>query len=107
MHIRIYWGKVVGDAWPSIEQRYREVMELPVKGLLGRFVTQDVNDRESMFTITFWSDVESIREWEASPSYANLYLAAVSPHITGAMSVSLCEVKAFDAAGLLKALARP
>jgi len=106
MHIRIYWGKVVGHAWPSIEQRYRELMDIPVKGLLGRFVTQDVNDQESMFTITFWQDMESIREWEASDSYANLYLAAVSPHITGAMSVSLCEVKVFEAAALVQSLQR-
>ena len=104
MHVRIYWGKVAGHAWPSIEQRYRQLMEVPVEGLLGRFVTQDVNDQESMFTITFWKDVESIRAWEASPSYANLYLAAVSPYITGAMSVSLCEVKMLEAAGLAHAL---
>lgn len=106
MHIRIYWGKVAGDAWPSIEERYRELMAVPASGLLGRFVTQDVNDRESMFTITFWRDIESIQQWEASPSYANLYLATVSPFIVGAMSVSLCEVKVFEAAGLLQALSK-
>lgn len=104
MHIRIYWGKVAGHAWPSIEQRYRELMELPVQGLLGRFVTQDVKDQESMFTITFWRDMESIQAWEASASYADLYLAAVSPYIAGAMSVSLCEIKVFEASGLAAAL---
>ncbi len=106
MHVRIYWGKVAGHAWPSIEQRYRELMEVPVAGLLARFVTQDVNDRESMFTITFWQDMASIQAWEASESYASLYLAAVSPYIAGAMSVSLCEIKVFEAAGLAAALAR-
>jgi heme-degrading monooxygenase HmoA len=100
MHIRIYWGKVMGDAWPDIEQRYKRLMEFPAPGLLARFVTQDVNDRESMFTVTFWQDAESIKAWEASDGYANLYLAAVSPFITGAMSVSLCEVKVFEAAAL-------
>jgi heme-degrading monooxygenase HmoA len=104
MHVRIYWGKVAGHAWPSIEERYRELMAAPVDGLLARFVTQDVNDQESMFTITFWKDMESIRAWESSESYAKLYLAAVSPYITGAMSVSLCEVKVLEAAGLAKVL---
>lgn len=104
MHIRIYWGKVAGHAWPSIEQRYRELMEVPVDGLLGRFVTQDVNDQESMFTITFWKDIKSIRAWEASPNYANLYLAAVSPYIAGEMAVSLCEIKVFESARLVHAL---
>lgn len=107
MHIRIYWGKVAGNAWPSIEQRYRELMEVPAKGLLGRFVTRDVNDQDSMFTITFWDDIQSIQEWEASPRYASLFLAAVSPFIVGAMSVSLCEVKVFEAAGLVEALKKP
>lgn len=106
MHIRIYWGKVLGEAWPDIEQRYRRLMDFPAPGLLGRFVTQDVNDRESMFTVTFWKDAESIRAWEASDDYTNLYLAAVSPFITGAMSVSLCEVKLFEAAALASELSR-
>ena len=104
MHVRIYWGKVIGNAWPSIEDRYRALMEVPAKGLLGRFVTRDVNDLDSMFTITFWQDLESIREWEASPDYANLFLAAVSPFIAGALSVSLCEVRVLNAAGLVQAL---
>ena len=55
-------------------------------------------------TIDAARDMESIRAWEASPSYANLYLAAVSPYIAGAMSVSLCEIKVFEAAGLAAAL---
>jgi heme-degrading monooxygenase HmoA len=104
MHIRIYWGKVLGEQWPTIERRYRELMNFPAPGLLARFVSQDVNDNESMFTITFWQDAESIRAWEASDDYTNLYLAAVSPFIAGAMSVSLCEVKLFEASALALAL---
>ena len=93
MHIRIYWGKVQSGAWRSIEQKYRELMEIPIEGLLGRFVTQDVNDPESMFTITLWQDLESIEAWEKSSEYRELFLAAVSPFIVGSQSVSLCEVK--------------
>jgi heme-degrading monooxygenase HmoA len=105
MHIRIYWGKIQPDAWPSIERKYRELMEIPAKGLLGRFVTQDVNDPDSMFTITMWQDLASIETWEASPEYREVFLEAVSPFIIGSQSVSLCEVKVAKATDLLGALA--
>jgi len=92
MHIRIYWGRVAPESWGALERRYAELMDLPVDGLISRYVTRDVNDRESMFTITIWRDLDSIRTWEASQAYKDLYLAAVSPHILGSRSVSLCEV---------------
>lgn len=105
MHIRIYWGKIQPGAWPSIEQRYRELMNIPAQGLLGRFVTQDVNDPDSMFTITIWQDLASIEAWEASPEYRDVFLGAVAPFIIGSQSVSLCEVKVAKAVDLLSAMA--
>jgi heme-degrading monooxygenase HmoA len=106
MHIRIYWGKVQSGAWPSIERNYRELMDIPIHGLLGRFVTQDVNDPESMFTITFWQDLQSIEAWEKSSEYRDVFLAAVSPFIIGSQSVSLCEVKLAMLTGLRDNLLR-
>lgn len=92
MHIRIYWGRVAPAAWDALARKYRELMDMPVDGLVSRYVARDANDPESMFTITIWRDLDSVRTWEASQAYRDLYLAAVSPHILGSRSVSLCEV---------------
>jgi heme-degrading monooxygenase HmoA len=96
MYVRIYWGKIYPGAWEAIEERYRALMAIDAPGLLGRLVTRDVNDPESMFTITLWRDLESVRAWEDSPAYADIFAAALSPFIVGAQSVSLCEVRAAD-----------
>lgn len=94
MYVRIYWGKIHPGSWPALEEKYQRLMKVPTPGLLGRLVTQDTNNPESIFTITIWLDLASVQSWEASPEYQNVYLAAVSPHIVGSRSVSLCEVKA-------------
>ena len=93
MYVRIYWGKIHPGSWPALEEKYQGLMKVPTPGLLGRLVTQDTNDSESIFTVTIWQDLASVQSWEASSDYKNIYLAAVSPHIVGSRSVSLCEVK--------------
>jgi heme-degrading monooxygenase HmoA len=103
MFVRIYWGKIYPGAWNAIEERYRNLMAIDTPGLLGRFVTQDTKDPESMFTITLWRDEASVQEWEASPAYADTFAAALAPFIVGAQSVSLCEVKVADVEGLMEA----
>jgi heme-degrading monooxygenase HmoA len=93
MYVRIYWGKTQPGAWPDIESKYRELNAIPIPGLRARWVTQDTNDPDSMFTITLWEDIKSVRDWEASPAYRDTFLAAVKPFLVGSHTVSLCEVK--------------
>lgn len=93
MIIRIYWGKLVSGAWPAIEERYRELNRLPVPGLLGRLVSQDLNDSECMFTITYWKDFESVRAWENSEDFRKVFRAAVEPYLAGSQTISICEVR--------------
>jgi heme-degrading monooxygenase HmoA len=64
-------------------------------------VTQDVNDPESLYTITFWDDMASVEAWEASSEYENVFVAAIRPFIVGSQSVSLCEVKVENISGLV------
>lgn len=104
MHIRIYWGKIEPGAWPALEEKYRALMDIPAKGLLGRFVSQDARDPEGMFTITLWDSLESIEAWEGSQEYRDVFLAAVAPYIIGSQSISLSAVKVFKVTDLLAAL---
>jgi heme-degrading monooxygenase HmoA len=101
MIVRIYWAKVQSGAWPSIEQKYGELNMIATPGFLGRLVTQDVNDPESMFTLTFWDDLESVRAWEASAEFKNVFVPAIEPYIVGSHSISFCDVKLESLAGLL------
>lgn len=100
MLVRIWWGKIYPGSWPSIEEAYTKLNEIPVPGMLGRLVTQDVNDPESMYAITLWDSAASVRAWETSSAFKDVFLAAVGRFAAGSASISLCEVKSFDLSGL-------
>jgi heme-degrading monooxygenase HmoA len=106
MIVRIYWAKTCPGAWPSIEQKYSELNTIATPGFLGRLVTQDVNDPESLYTITFWEDLASVRAWEASAEFEKVFVPAIRPYIVGSSSVSFCEVKVASLAGLLAMASR-
>ncbi len=106
MIVRISWARTHPGAWPAVEQKYGELNKIPIAGFLGRLVTQDVNDPENLYTLTFWEDLASVRAWEASPDFENLFVAAIKPYIVGSFSVSFCEVKVADLAGLRAMLGR-
>ena len=100
MIVRIYWAKTYPDSWRSIEQKYIELNKIPTPGFLGRLVTQDVNDSESLYTITLWNDLESVLAWEASDDFEHVFVAAIRPYIVGSHSISHCEVKVESLTGL-------
>lgn len=101
MIVRIYWARTLPGAWPSIEEKYRELNEIPTPGFRGRLVTQDVNDPESLYTLTFWDDLASVQAWEASADFEKIFVAAIEPFIVGSQSVSVCEVRVESLHGLL------
>lgn len=104
MYVRIYWGRVNPDSWPSVEEKYRTLMSIDTPGLRGRLVTRDVNDPESMFTITLWDSIENVQDWEASQAYREVFLPAIRPFLAGSQSVSLCEVRVENLAGLVPSI---
>ena len=101
MIVRIYWARIEQGAWPSIEEKFSELNKISTRGFRGRLVTQDVNDPESLYTITFWDDMDSVRTWEASTEYEHVFVAAIKPFIVGSQSVSFCEVRVENISGLV------
>lgn len=100
MFVRVYWAHIVPGSLPEIEARYRQFVA-DVPGRLLRWVTQDVNDPDSILTITVWDSAESVRSWESSAGYRE-GVEAVRPFLVGAQTISLCEVKVEDSQGLAK-----
>jgi len=100
MYVRVYWAHIVPGSLPAIEAKYRQLVA-DVPGRLLRWVTQDVNDPESILTITVWDSPESVRKWETSESY-DRGVEAVRPFLVGSQAISLCEIKVDDSQGLFK-----
>ena len=100
MIVRIFWGRLYPNAWPAVERIYREYDARRTPGLRARYVTQDRNDPDSMYAITFWDDVASIERWLASDDYKVALLGALRPFVLGSQSVSLSEVRVADEGNL-------
>ena len=101
MIVRIYGGRIVPGSLPSIEEVYRQYDAASVPGMRARFVSQDVNDPDSIYVVTIWDDVASVQRWVASDDYKVRITKALRPFIVGAQSLSLSEVRVEDVAGLL------
>lgn len=104
MYVRIYWAHIVPGSLPDIEAKYRQ-LQAEIPGRLLRWVTQDVNDPESVITITLWDSEESVRAWESSAQYERS-VAAVRPYLVGSQVISLCEIKIDDHRGLAEFVKR-
>ncbi|MFG1465144.1 antibiotic biosynthesis monooxygenase [Xanthobacter sp. DSM 24535] len=99
MYLRIYWSRIIPGSWPSVRERYEQLAQVRVPGRLSRWVTQDVNDPDSIITVTLWESRESVQDWEASPQYERA-IAAMQPFLAGSHTVSLCEVKLDQGEGI-------
>lgn len=101
MIVRIYWGRIVAGALADIERVYRDYDVASVPGLLARVVSQDLNDPDSLYVITIWSDLASVERWVASDEYRERIANPLKPFIVGAHSLSLSAVRVEDLAGLV------
>jgi|KBSSwiStaDraftv2_1062776.scaffolds.fasta_scaffold660475_2 heme-degrading monooxygenase HmoA len=101
MIVRIVWGRLKPNAWPSVEQIFRRYDAASTPGLSARIVTQDVNDPESMYSIAFWSDRPSLERWLASDVYRLGFSEALRPFLASSQSVSMADVRVEDLAGLM------
>jgi heme-degrading monooxygenase HmoA len=107
MIVRIYWGRIEAGALPDIERVYRNYDVDSVPGLLARFVSQDLNDPDSLYVITIWKDLASVERWVASEEYRERITKPLKPFIVGAHSLSLSAVRVEDLAGLARRMAGP
>ena len=107
MIVRIYWGRIVPGSLPDIERVYHDYDVSSVPGLRARFVSQDLNDPDSMYVITIWTDLASVEQWVASDAYRERITKPLRPFIVGAHSLSLSAVRVEDLAGLMTRAVAP
>ena len=103
MIVRIVWGRLVPGSWKSVEQIFRQFDAASTPGLRARFVTQDVNDPESMYAIAFWDDLASVQRWLDSEAYRRGFAQSLRPFLAGSQSVSMGEVKIEDLSQMIGA----
>jgi heme-degrading monooxygenase HmoA len=100
MVIRVTWGKLRAGAWHEFERTYRDnvlTKAKTVKGLRGRWLAQDSDDKDTGFAVSLWDNLSDMKTYEQSPLYKEI-MAPLQPFFVGEYKTYRCEVKYTDVA---------
>lgn len=96
MIMRITWGKLHPGKWGEYERAYHATVMgkgRSVKGLRGRWLVQDTEDKDAGFTVSLWDSMADMRAYEQSDFYQKEILTQLQPFFVGEFKTHRCEVK--------------
>jgi heme-degrading monooxygenase HmoA len=74
MIMRITWGRIHPGKWDEYEKMYNATVVAKsknIKGLRGRWLAQDMTDKDSGYAVSLWDSVEDMQAYEQSDFYKN------------------------------------
>jgi heme-degrading monooxygenase HmoA len=98
MVIRITWGKLRAGSWDEFERTYRANVITKgkgIKGLRGRWLSQDTADRDTGFAVSLWDSLGDMQAYEESALYREI-MAPLQPFFVGEYKTYRSEVKYTD-----------
>ena len=98
MVIRITWGKLRAGSWDEFERTYRANVITKgknIKGLRGRWLSQDTEDRDTGFAVSLWESLADMQAYEQSALYREI-MAPLQPFFVGEYKTYRSEVKYTD-----------
>jgi heme-degrading monooxygenase HmoA len=96
MIMRITWGKLHPGKWDEYERAYNATVVAKsknVKGLRGRWLSQDTADKDGGFAVSLWESLADMQAYEQSDFYQKELLPALQPFFVGEFRTHRCEVK--------------
>ena len=81
MAIRITWPKPRAGSWDEFERTYRANVVTKgkgIKGLRGRWLSQDTDDRDTGFAVSLWENLADMQAYEQSALYREI-MAPLQP----------------------------
>ena len=100
MIMRITWGKLQPGKWQEFEQTYKSTVlarAKNVKGLRGRWLAQDVNDKDGGFAVSLWESLADMQAYEQSALFKEV-AAPLQPFFVGQYTTYRCDVKHYEPA---------
>ena len=96
MIMRITWGKLRAGSWNDFEKTYRATVVAKgnkVKGLRGRWLLQDSQDKDTGFAVSLWESAADMQAYEQGDLYRNEFAPALQPFFVGDYKTYRSEVK--------------
>jgi heme-degrading monooxygenase HmoA len=97
MVIRITWGRLRAGAWIEFERTYRAnvIAGETVKGLRGRLLVQDSEDKDTGFAMSLWDNLADMESYEQSALFKES-MTLLQSFFVGEYKTYRCEVKCTD-----------
>ena len=85
MFIRVISGKLRKDSWDEFQKAYLHATREagPVEGLLGRWLTRDVDDPDAGTTVSLWATLDAMKAYERSDLLRDKINAHLAPFFIG------------------------
>jgi heme-degrading monooxygenase HmoA len=96
MIMRITWGRIHPGKWNEYEQTYNATViakSKDIKGLRGRWLAQDMTDKDTGYAVSLWDSIEDMQAYETSEFYKKEILTPLQPFFINAFTTSRCDVK--------------
>jgi len=95
MRVRIIYGKLKPGTWDAYETAYKEAMQRAgeIPGLRARWLTRDVGDPDSGYSISLWEDEASMKAYESSDILKQQILPKLMPFFSGEFTTTHCEMR--------------
>ena len=96
MIMRITWGKLRSGSWNDFEKTYQATVAArgrDVKGLRGRWLLQDSEDRDTGFAVSLWESPADMQAYEQGDLYKKEFAPALQPFFVGDYKTYRCNVK--------------
>ena len=96
MIMRITWGKLRAGSWNQFEATYSATVAAKgrtLKGLRGRWLLQDTDDKDTGFAISLWDSAADMQAYEQSDLYRQEFAPTLQPFFVGDYKTYRCDVK--------------
>jgi len=96
MIMRITWGKLRAGSWKDFEKTYNATVATKgrqIKGLRGRWLLQDMEDKDTGFAVSLWESAGEMQAYEQGDLYKQEIAPALQPFFVGDYKTYRCDVK--------------
>ena len=96
MIMRITWGRIHPGKWDEYEKMYNATVVAKsknIKGLKGRWLAQDMTDKDAGYAVSLWDSVEDMQAYEQSAVFKQEIQPTLQPFFVGEYQTYRCDVK--------------
>src|SRR5437667_11528190 len=96
MIMRITWGKLRPGSWNDFAKTYQATVATKgrqIKGLRGRWLMQDSNDKDTGFAVSLWEGAPDIEAYGQADLCKKEFAPALRPSFVGDYNAYRCESK--------------